>query len=152
MNVSASPRRFGMEDLKEGDTFVDTEGEPRRIVEITDDGKIKTADGTEREYTNEIEARGPLNSDKAQLARGGKLIGEFPPEVKLMTPPGDELKQQEVRGFDPEVFPKFGSDEALPEGEKGILFFDAKGNPAVMARLDGDLLVDVETAKGMKRQ
>ena len=36
------------EDLKVGDTFVDEKGDPRRITDIGEDGKIKTADGTLR--------------------------------------------------------------------------------------------------------
>lgn len=62
------------EKLKEGDTFVDEKGDPRRITEITEDGTIKTADHTLRDYHNgEIKHVGELNSPKAQLARGGMM-------------------------------------------------------------------------------
>ena len=58
-----SPRRQGQRQDPDhrngrpevGDTFVDEKGEPRRITEI-EDGKIKTADGTLRNYNaGEIE-------------------------------------------------------------------------------------------------
>jgi hypothetical protein len=69
------PVKFtGMEDLKVGDTFVDSEGEPRRVMEITDDGKVHTADGTEKTYDRDVEHLGEINSARAQLARGGKFI------------------------------------------------------------------------------
>jgi hypothetical protein len=64
---------FSAGELKQGDTFVDDKGEPRRVVDI-EDGKIKTADGTTRTYEGSIESQTDLNSPKAQLARGGKFI------------------------------------------------------------------------------
>jgi hypothetical protein len=69
----AKPQPVPIENLKVGDTFVDEDGHPRRIVEITKDGKIKTADGTLRTYKGEIKARGELNSPFAQIARGGRF-------------------------------------------------------------------------------
>jgi hypothetical protein len=71
----AKPRSepIALEKLREGDTFVDEEGEPRRIVEITKSGKIKTADGTLRNYQGQVVAQGELNSPRAQLARGGRF-------------------------------------------------------------------------------
>ena len=69
---------IGRENLKQGDTFVDDKGEPRRIVEITQKGIIKTADGTARDYQGSIDAQGALNSPRAQLARGGKFIPYVP--------------------------------------------------------------------------
>lgn len=75
------PVKFtGMEDLKVGDTFVDAEGEPRRVMEITDDGKVHTADGTEKTYDRDVEHLGEINSARAQLARGGKFIPKEEPE------------------------------------------------------------------------
>jgi hypothetical protein len=74
-------KKSGVEDLKVGDTFVDEKGEPRRIVDIAD-GKIETADGTKRTYEGDVGHLGEINSPRAQLARGGKVIpaeneGEF---------------------------------------------------------------------------
>ena len=58
--------------LQVGDTFVDDKGDPRRITEIGDDGTIKTADHTMRDYEQgEIDHVGEINSPRAQLARGG---------------------------------------------------------------------------------
>lgn len=70
-----------IEQLREGDTFVDKTGEPRRIVEITPGGKIRTADGTALTFQGGIEIRGELNSMRAQLARGGKFIEGTETEV-----------------------------------------------------------------------
>jgi predicted ABC-type ATPase/GNAT superfamily N-acetyltransferase len=70
------------EKLKEGDTFVDEKGDPRRITEITEDGTIKTADHTMRDYKDgEIKHLGEINSPKAQLARGG-----------IFHPPGEAVE------------------------------------------------------------
>lgn len=66
-------RAFDVGELKEGDTFVDVHGEPRRIVEIAGD-EIHTADGTAKTYHGEVNALSDLNSPTAQLARGGKFI------------------------------------------------------------------------------
>lgn len=106
------------EKLTVGDTFVDEKGDPRRITDIADDGTIKTADHTLRDYKEgEIKHLGEINSPKAQLARGGMFhapteIGEGEPErfdlgeiggeekagekVKPMTPPGRVFRAQNV--------------------------------------------------------
>ncbi|HEX8797852.1 MAG TPA: hypothetical protein VF772_04525 [Terriglobales bacterium] len=77
VNAAKQPvKTVPIEQLKEGDTFVDKTGEPRRIVEITPRGKIRTADGTALTFQGGIEIRGELNSTRAQLARGGKFIEE----------------------------------------------------------------------------
>lgn len=91
----AVTRTYGANEVREGDTFVDDKGEPRRIVEITPDGKIKTADGTARTYEGEIDALGEINSPKAQLARGGKFI---PGEKKTVnaTAKEDEFPKDET--------------------------------------------------------
>ena len=68
-------QKSGVEKLAVGDTFVDEKGEPRRIVDIKD-GKIETADGTKRTYEDEVGHLGEINSPRAQLARGGKLIAQ----------------------------------------------------------------------------
>jgi hypothetical protein len=79
------------EDLKVGDTFVDEKGDPRRITDIGEDGKIKTADHTLRDYEEgEIKHIGEINSPKAQLARGGMFHPgpeEATGEVKPMAKP-----------------------------------------------------------------
>lgn len=85
-------KQTGMEDLKTGDTFVDDTGEPRRIMEITDDGKIHTADGSERTYEGDVEHLGEINSARAQLARGGKFIGTFP-EEETAPPPAAKTEE-----------------------------------------------------------
>ena len=85
-----------MEDIKLGDTFVDDEGEPRRVTEITEDGKIHTADGTERTYDQDVEHFGGINSPRAQLARGGKFIPPISAEAKAAIG-GTDL---EYRGHD----------------------------------------------------
>lgn len=86
-NESAGPlTQSHMEDLKQGDTFVDDEGEPRRITAIGEDGKIHTADGTERTYDQNVEHLGEINSPRAQLARGGKFIA--PAEFEEVNPQG----------------------------------------------------------------
>lgn len=103
------------EGLKIGDTFVDDKGDPRRITEIAEDGTIKTADHTLRDYPEgEVKHLGEINSPKAQLARGGMLhapveeaegrydLGEIggeegkAGEVKPMTPPGRVFRAQNV--------------------------------------------------------
>ena len=78
---------FAANELKQGDTFVDDKGEPRRVVEIKD-GKIETADGTTRSYEGSIDSQTDLNSPKAQLARGGKFI-----EGKATLVPGEKFAQ-----------------------------------------------------------
>lgn len=92
VNLAKQPiQNIPVKQLKVGDTFVDKAGEPRRIVEITPGGKIRTADGTALTYQGGIEVRGELNSTRAQLARGGKFVEE--PErlagssVPLLTKP-----------------------------------------------------------------
>jgi len=90
------PVKFtGMEDLKVGDTFVDSEGEPRRVMEITDDGKVHTADGTEKTYDKDVEHLGEINSARAQLARGGKFIPKEEPEGAGEEP--EEKKKLQTR-------------------------------------------------------
>src|SRR6516165_163514 len=74
-------RTIAAGDLKVGDTFVDDTGGPRRVVEITPRGHIRTADGSVRTYRGNVEIRGTLNDPRAQLARGGKFIAS-PPEVQ----------------------------------------------------------------------
>lgn len=70
--IDMTPKRTAVEDLKVGDTFVDDKGDPRRITDITEDGTVKTADHTMRDYkADEIEHLGEINSPRAQLARGG---------------------------------------------------------------------------------
>lgn len=83
-------------ELQVGDTFVDRAGEPRRIVEITKSGKIRTADGTALTYQGGIEIRGELNSTRAQLARGGKFIEE-PEREAPATFTGDEISTRVPR-------------------------------------------------------
>ena len=73
-------QKSGVEKLSVGDTFVDETGEPRRIVDIKD-GKIETADGTKRTYEDEVGHLGEINSPRAQLARGGKLIPATEPQT-----------------------------------------------------------------------
>ena len=81
------------EDLKVGDTFVDEKGDPRRITDIGEDGKIKTADHTLRDYEEgEIKHIGELNSPKAQLARGG-MFHPGPEEAKEEWKPPAELEK-----------------------------------------------------------
>lgn len=67
-------QKIPVDELRQGDTFIDKNGEPRRIVEITPDGKIRTADGTALTYEGGIQIRGELNSPRALLAHGGKFI------------------------------------------------------------------------------
>lgn len=88
-------KKTGMEDLQVGDTFVDHEGEPRRVMEITEDGKIHTADGTEVTYDGDIEHLGEINSPRAQLARGGKFIPKEKPTAKA----SEEVKKA-IEGTD----------------------------------------------------
>lgn len=81
-----------VEQLREGDTFVDSTGEPRRIVEITPSGKIRTADGSALTFNGAIQIRGELNSLRAQLARGGKFIEGTETEV---SPDGSTVRLRE---------------------------------------------------------
>ena len=112
------------ENLKVGDTFVDEKGDPRRITEIAEDGTIKTADHTMRDYPKgEIDHVGELNSPKAQLARGGMMhpAGE---ETEIYRP--EEEKKTEVHdlGEIGEKEPEIGlpKEEWKPPAdlEKGI--------------------------------
>lgn len=82
----------GMEDLKVGDTFVDEKGDPRRITDITDDGTIKTADHTLKDYDGKIKHLGEINSAQAQIARGGVFHpeGEEPERFDLGAIGGEE--------------------------------------------------------------
>lgn len=79
-------RAIDAADLKVGDTFVDVNGEPRRVVNVEGD-KIETADGTAKTYHGEVNAIGELNSPKAQLARGGKFISPTGEEFLLKNVP-----------------------------------------------------------------
>lgn len=54
--------------LNEGDTFIDDKGEPRRVESIEGD-KIKTKDGTDREYEGNIEHEGEVNSPESKKRR-----------------------------------------------------------------------------------
>ena len=141
--------KTGAADLKVGDTFVDEKGDPRRITDIGEDGKIKTADHTLRDYeSGEIKHLGEINSPKAQLARGGMFhpteevpetegdrydLGEIEgsqkktEEVKPMEKPGEpggEVKPTATTGelpSDEEIASEFGTQEgAKPRTSKPI--------------------------------
>lgn len=62
-----------------------------------------------------------------------------------------ELKAESVFGFDTSIFPKYGCDP-IPDWAVGILFRDEHGAEVVLAILEGDLLVNIETAKRRKRR
>ncbi len=62
------------------------------------------------------------------------------------------LTPEAVIGFDPEVFPAYGSCEALPEWVTGVLFRAQSGAESVLAIIDGDLLVNIETSPALRRR
>lgn len=103
------------EKLTVGDTFVDDKGDPRRITDIQEDGTIKTADHTLRDYEEgEIKHLGEINSPQAQIARGGMFhpaeeaedrfdLGEInagekpgPVAVNKMVKPGEKAPPEAI--------------------------------------------------------
>ena len=123
----------GIEDLKVGDTFVDEKGDPRRITDITDDGTIKTADHTLRDYDGKIKHLGEINSPQAQIARGGK----FHPE-------GEEIERHDLG--------EIGGEEengALGkiEGPEKVFRAHDEGSTAVNPRSHAHATADVEEAR-----
>ena len=108
------------EDLKVGDTFVDEKGEPRRITDIGEDGKIKTADGTLKNYNEgKIKHLGEINSPKALNARGGMFhpSEEVPEEVGEVKKKGEEEDRYdlgEIGGAGEKVKPMTKPGEEAP--------------------------------------
>jgi len=136
-------RPIGIENLKEGDTFVDDKGEPRRIVEITKGGKIRTADGTAREYEGSIDAHGDLNSPTAQLARGGKFIPggstiplwskplafeEKPRVADLAQALAERQRRQGLRPLSVRQKPQAAMERAMAIGESELDFQRKRAN------------------------
>jgi hypothetical protein len=123
------------ENLKVGDTFVDEKGDPRRIVGIEEDGTIKTADHTLRDYPQgEVRHLGDINSPQARLAHGGMMheagepveianfgkIGEKPPEIE--TPKGFAPSEEEnpFLRLGPRKTPQFSPDDARAALAKNV--------------------------------